>query len=657
MNTKSLIRLTLALASLVLTACSTVQSGGADVHRGPAFSASILPNQKHADVPSNPARRTMQSGVDAIVAGDAKRANHVFTLALAHDLKSPGLHAANALAYQLRTRAGERDMFILAETGYLIALEQRHDFQSAALQLTRLYLENKRYQQAQRAAAYVLGLDASNIEALYLLSSASYYLGDVDLALWAIEHARDLAPLDKLGARMIPAIYGAAGLTKEAEAFIEQRQVEFGKQDSDKLKQRVSQWKSVYESASIRTQGDTAGKPLQKNQTAAYTAKSPSSIEVKPEDQGALVYSWSDCAQQLIVDHAGGAQENNGQLASGQIQVDETTMMPSLPSPCRGRAMPQMAIIDVVMLRTNEVSTSSQGINLLQNLAVTIQQSSNRVSTTGTNVAPTVTSTLTTNYGLGTSAGSAIAYSLNIANAMGQTTEVIARPSLLVLDRQPAQFFSGSNVSIGLAGAVGSASTMSQVNIGVSLSVTPTFVDDNQILLNVKAARSFFEPTTASSTFTQSMQTSRNMVSAATIARVNETLVLSGLTEHEVVKGSSGVPVLKDIPGLKYFFSTDTTASYDKTVLILITPRRIMPNGETLEALNEPQKSEKREPRILQEIRERALKDIGTRWLNLRHIERGDLAFGVRANDIEIEDWNRPPRIQQILQDATESLY
>jgi hypothetical protein len=419
----------------------------------------------------------------------------------------------------------------------------------------------------------------------------------------------------------------------------------------------VSQWKSVYESASIRTQGDTAGKPLQKNQTAADTAKSPLSIVVKPEDQGALVYSWSDCAQQLFVDHAGGAQENNGQLASGQIQVDETTMMPSLPSPCRGRAMPQMAIIDVVMLRTNEVSTSSQGINLLQNLAVTIQQSSNRVSTTGTNVAPTVTSTLTTNYGLGTSAGSAIAYSLNIANAMGQTTEVIARPSLLVLDRQPAQFFSGSNVSIGLAGAVGSASTMSQVNIGVSLSVTPTFVDDNQILLNVKAARSFFEPTTASSTFTQSMQTSRNMVSAATIARVNETLVLSGLTEHEVVKGSSGVPVLKDIPGLKYFFSTDTTASYDKTVLILITPRRIMPNGETLEALNEPQKSEKREPRILQEIRERALKDIGARWLNLRHIERGDLAFGVRANDIEIEDWNRPPRIQQILQDATESLY
>ncbi len=111
----------------------------------------------------------MQSGVAALLAGDARRANRDFNLAIARDMKNPALHAANALAYQVRMRGGERDLFDLAETGYLVALEQRHDFHSAALQLSQLYLENNRYQQAQRAAVYALELDESDIEALQLL--------------------------------------------------------------------------------------------------------------------------------------------------------------------------------------------------------------------------------------------------------------------------------------------------------------------------------------------------------------------------------------------------------------------------------------------------------------------------------------------------------
>lgn len=641
--------------SATLGGCSAMQNHSASLNK-PQNTISAI----------NPSQRSMQLGMNAIKAGNPKLANYEFTLAIKQDLKNPALHTANALAYQIRTRAGERDMFELAETGYLVALEQQHDFQNAAVQLAHLYLENKHYAKAQRAAAYAIKLESKNIEALYLLASASYSLGDVEMALWSIDQARKYAPQDKNGARMVPAIYGAAGLSDEANAFLTDQQTTFNRQDSDKIKARLDQWKVAYTTSSSTDTEKTKNAEKDVEEAPSDEAEKISDAKIEPiksDAQGPLAYAWSDCVQQLTPS-PGSSQEGSSSSDSsttGAVKVDETMAMPSLPSPCKGRAMPQMAIIDVVILRTNEISTRSSGINLLENLAVTIQQSSNKVTSSIDGAASTTSSTLTRNVGLGTSAGGAIAYSLNIANISGQTTEVVSRPSLQVLDRQPAQFFSGSSIQIGLTGSVGGSSTLNEVNVGLSMSVTPTFLDDSQMLLNVKAVHTFFEPVTGTSTFSQSLQTSRNMVAAATKIRVNETLVLSGLTEREAISGTSGVPVLKDIPGLQYLFSKNTVQNFNKTVLILITPRTIMAYGETLEKVSELQKSAGTEPKVLQETRERALKELGGRWPNLyrtfRNMSRSERAFGVRANDIELEDWNRPSRIQKILEDALNSLH
>ena len=602
----------------------------------------------------NPVRSALKSGADALLAGDAKLANHEFNLAIARDLKNPALHAANALAYQIRTRAGERDLFDLAETGYLVALEQQHDYQQAAVQLAHLYLENKRYAQAQRAAAYALKLESKNVEALHLLASASYSLGDVELSLWALEQARRIAPNDKYAANMVPAIYGEAGLNEQAEAYINENPTLWSQQGGEQVKRRLEQWNVAYASDQAKIDEAKAG-------SDEVGEKTNADAPAQSDSQGPLVYAWSDCAQ-VLTQNAGAAQSSSsGSSDSAAVtRVDETMVLPSLPSPCKSHALPQMAIIDVVILRTNELNASSTGINLLENLAVTIQQSSNKVSTSIDNAPSTSIAKLTTDIGLGTSAGGAIAYSLNIANVSGQTTEVVSRPSLQVLDRQAAQFFSGSKISIGLTGGVNSSSTLSELNVGLSLSVTPTFIDEQQMLLNVRAAHTFFEPVTGTSTFNQSLQTSRNMVAAATKIRINETLVLSGLTEREVISGSSGVPLLKDIPGVQYFFSKRTVQNFNKTVLILITPRRMVAYGETLDQVQALDKKDV-EPKLMQETRQRALKELGGQWPNLyhaiRHMSRSERAFGVRTKDIELEDWNKPKRVQKILQDAVGSLY
>ncbi|CAN1522586.1 Type II/III secretion system [Methylophilaceae bacterium] len=643
--------LLLPIASLI-SACSSMPSNSLALNNTPSALTTDARASKSA---MNPVRLSMQSGADALLAGDAKLANHEFNLAIARDLKNPALHAANALAYQIRTRAGERDLFDLAETGYLVALEQQHDFQQAAVQLAHLYLENKRYAQAQRAAAYALKLESKNVEALHLLASASYSLGDVELSLWALEQARLIAPNDKYAANMVPAIYGEAGLNDQAEAYINENPTLWSQQGGEQVKRRLEQWNVAYATDQAKTDEAKAGSDDAGEKASANTP-------AQSDSQGPLVYAWSDCAQALTP-NAGAAQASSSDSSDSSTvtRVDETMVLPSLPSPCKSHAMPQMAIIDVVILRTNELNASSTGINLLENLAVTIQQSSNKVSTSIDNAPSTSITTLTTNIGLGTSAGGAIAYSLNIANVSGQTTEVVSRPSLQVLDRQAAQFFSGSKISIGLTGGVNSSSTLSEVNVGLSLSVTPTFIDEQQMLLNVRAAHTFFEPVTGTSTFNQSLQTSRNMVAAATKIRINETLVLSGLTEREAISGSSGVPLLKDIPGVQYFFSKRSVQNFNKTVLILITPRRMVAYGETLDQVQALDKASELEPKLMQETRQRALNELGGRWPNLyhaiRHMSRSERAFGVRTKDIELEDWNRPQRVQKILQDAVSSLY
>lgn len=632
--------------------------------------ASVESQQGNSALPTKtaitPSQQALQLGINAINTGNAKLANHEFTLAIKDDLKNPALHTANALAYQIRSKAGEREMFELAETGYLIALDQQHDFHHAAIQLAHLYLENKQFAKAQRAAAYAIKLDANNIEALYLLAGASYSLGDTEIALWAIDQAKNIAPNNTQGIRMLPTIYGSAGLIDEAFAYLDNHQSALSALDMDKAQARLNQWKTTYKTALLATNTKTrlavndVEDPSNDQDEVTSDVKNDAD---KTEIEGPLAYAWSDCVQQLT-DNKVDTQDSSSSSDSsstGAIKIDETMAMPSLPSPCKGRPMPQMAIIDIVILRTNEVSTSSTGINLLENLAVTIQQSSNKVTTSVDNDASSISSTLTRDVGLGTSAGSAIAYSLNIANVSDQTTEVVSRPSLQVLDRQPAKFFSGSSIQIGLPGAIGGTSSLNEVNVGLSMSVTPTFLDESEILLNVKAVHTFFEPVTGTSTFSQSLQTSRNMVSSATKIRVNETLVLSGLTEREAISGISGVPILKDIPGLQYLFSRKTVQNFNKTVLILITPRRIMSYGETLDKVEALKSAIDKEPKVLHETRVVALKELGGRWPNLYQalssMTRTERAFGVRANDIEIEDWSQPSRIKKILNDAMNTLY
>jgi hypothetical protein len=91
-----------------------------------------------------------------------------------------------------------------------------------------------------------------------------------------------------------------------------------------------------------------------------------------------------------------------------------------------------MAVVDVTLIRTLETTGYNQGLNLLDGLKIVLSGARKYDSS------ETPSRTLTRSLGL---PQGGISYSLNIFNAGDTTADVIARPSLLALDRTPATFF------------------------------------------------------------------------------------------------------------------------------------------------------------------------------------------------------------------------
>ena len=176
-----------------------------------------------------------------------------------------------------------------------------------------------------------------------------------------------------------------------------------------------------------------------------------------------------------------------------------------------------------------------------------------------------------------------VLYSLDIANSGYDRSDVLARPLLVALDGQPANYFVGEQLSIPV-NAVGGLSpgTLIDKNIGTEIAITPTFIDDNTVLLSVSASRSFVATNYVPSSNTPVRQTIQR-VTTAVVADFDQTVILSGLSEHESRSIKAGVPVLQEIPGLQYFFSTKSEQLFETSVLMVLTPRRV---GQTQPASN-----------------------------------------------------------------------
>ena len=167
-------------------------------------------------------------------------------------------------------------------------------------------------------------------------------------------------------------------------------------------------------------------------------------------------------------------------------------------------------------------------------------------------------------------------YSVNIANASDEKVAVLARPHLTALSGTSANFLAGGELVFKVSGNI--SGDIKPYPFGTTLKVTPTLLrtptEDGTPRVHVKVeAGRLSVVSLLNQDPNQPTNFTKVAVASEAVLSLGQTLILSGLSQREAHKGRSGVPYLRDIPILKYLFSTETTIQVDAAVIILLTPR------------------------------------------------------------------------------------
>jgi len=163
-----------------------------------------------------------------------------------------------------------------------------------------------------------------------------------------------------------------------------------------------------------------------------------------------------------------------------------------------------------------------------------------------------------------------------------QPSDIQAEPSTTTVDNREASLFAGTEQAFlltpptipGQIQAV--APQIYRQKIGIGLNVTPHVTANRQIAMSIKATQqSLLSITEAGPSITE--RTATNEVLEAD----GETAVIAGLTQTQVTKLQSGIPVLMKLPIVGRLFRQERLEERKQDLLILVTPH-IVDEGEVV---------------------------------------------------------------------------
>lgn len=569
-------------------------------------------------------RRLIEKGVAALDEGAHAEANACFNQALKLDTTSSPLHFLNGLAYHLQALNGDASLFEMAEQGYQLAVKFDSTHWQARYHLGLLFLDQKKYVPAQEQLAEALLFNDHDRDLLYSMVVASYYARDPVTADGALERLRAVEGDTERALRAFCMVKSALGDEMRASEGMERYSQLFGvTADADHLGSRMADWNKLHGYMGKST--GRAGVPVLKIIPASYDASS--------NDTGG----------------SSGSAAGEGTGSSDEPVAEEK----------------KMVIVDVVMVRTEENITTRKGINLLNGLAVQFGSNGNPAFSWSENrrqdgadnpwdVSKTITRALNV---------PAINYSLNIFNTHSDRAEVLARPTLVAMDGEQSTFFSGLDIQAATVGdsegGYGGGSVQISQKVGVTLEITPTFLDDKSIKLRVHAQRRFLHTPSEDIVFENKIETSETDVSANVLMNFGETLVLSGLSEKETERIRDGVPLLQDLPGVQYLFSRKDSRDFQRSVLILLTPR---PPQYVYREADEGQRGSgtagKRSSLSELQARYSDWFKPYPNWASaFHHMQSNSLYREFRTGDVTLERWANQQSLGDRLRQALDFLY
>jgi general secretion pathway protein D len=172
-------------------------------------------------------------------------------------------------------------------------------------------------------------------------------------------------------------------------------------------------------------------------------------------------------------------------------------------------------------------------------------------------------------------------------NFLSQNGDVnsISNPKIVTLNNQKALISVGDTIYYKYASQVenndnGNPTTTYTIDskfVGVLLDITPQISDNGEIILSINPRISSFKDTSQLSNINRDMppDTQENTMISVVKLKDNDTLVLGGLITDDRALKVNGVPVLKEIPLIKYLFSSKEKVTNKKELVFVITPHII----------------------------------------------------------------------------------
>lgn len=599
-------------------------------------------NSQQVNSTTTTSDRIASDGLKQLFAGNLEGASSAFNQALKLSPNRAQYHLLNAVAYHLRGFDGDPDAYDLAEEGYRLSIQFDATVPLTHYLLGRLYLEKNKFDLARAEFSEVLLLDNKHLDAMRGMAYACYRTKDT------LNAAAMIDQLEQRGAITSTADLQTAALIKAA----------VGQHQAAEL---------YYQKLKLKTNNDTTRL---------------NNVQNRLDDWLNLHNHSPELGKLIKADFT-----NDASAADPNVMPPMETAPAPMPSASIEPAMIEdlkigrMVVVDVVIVASEETINSSRGVNLLNGLKIQF----------GATYTPPGSSMAITNPAYGyiqyhdpnflTSMGTtinlesdttiravtipAISYTLNIVNSNSQRNEILARPTIIAQEGLPTEFFSGVGLDAAAAGTNGSSNvsvTPVEIHkeIGVRLKVTPTFIEDGRIKLEILAERTFLKTPNPDVNFTYKIETTKTTVNANVVMRYGETLILSGLSEKEAENARDGVPGLEDVPILQYGFSNKRTKDFQKSVLVLITPRRP-------QYVYQPEKARLAYEQSLP-VDERPIANLRARysdwfkpypnWASVfHHMQQNSLYREFRTSDVELEQWNNLQTLGLRLKDALRNLW
>jgi tetratricopeptide (TPR) repeat protein len=567
-------RLVALLMLLIVAGCS--QEGLGILRLAPGEQSSL----PALDVSATLAKRAdVAAALEAYRIGKPDVASGLVNRALQSWPYDADLHYLNGQIYAAWSGIGYPQYRDLAETAYELTLKLDPGNTGAADKLAGLYLDRGAYDDAVLVLARAVNLDDTDARAYRRLAVAAYFDERFAVAKWAADRALALgaargSPAAADGDFLLVAALAtaASGDVTGARTLLSRSAAAHPRSPAQlqSLARAIDAWQAVRQKAAAVPAPSTAASDDRIEDADAAAAAAGSS------SGGPVSARWDTCDQPAPSGTSGGYGDDSSDSVTVLGPVSSARFgapLSVLPSPCADEPLPRMAMIDVVIINAGQLSSRRFGINLLDQLEVVFTGSVGRSIVHGGDEGGTVT-TLIGNLAL---PDAGILYSLNVANAVEERSEVVARPTLVALDRRTSSFVSGNSLFVGVAGTL-EGGDLFEIPAGVLLHVAPTFIDNDSMLLAVSASSASFEATSdvlpvEDTSFNDQVAITRNSVQANVMMDVGQTLILSGLVARKVTRSEDKVPLLGDIPGPGSAFNERNSSDAADSVLIILTPR------------------------------------------------------------------------------------